>query len=324
MPSSRIPSDENIKTNVMVRAAWLYYMENMTQQEIAERLGISRIKVMRILKEAREQDIVEIKVHSPLTGNLIMESDLRSLYHLTDVYITMEADEGEALSRILTLAAAQILEQRLRPGLRVGVGLGRTTSYLPEYFVPSSQVACTFVTLAGGLSSKETLEDNYVTIIQLAKKSGGDARYIYAPFLVSNKEIRDALLHDEVVNAVLEEARKSDVAIFSIGTPDDFSLLHQYNLITIHELAEMRRAGAVGDALGRFFDNKGQEILTNFNERVIGLSINELRRIPTRILVAGGPKKYPAIQGALSGEIPNILVTDAGTARYLLKGSKST
>jgi len=89
-------------------------------------------------------------------------------------------------------------------------------------------------------------------------------------------------------------------------------------------LAEMRRAGAVGDALGRFFDNKGQEILTNFNERVIGLSINELRRIPTRILVAGGPKKYPAIQGALSGEIPNILVTDAGTARYLLKGSKST
>ncbi len=307
------------KTEALVRAAWLYFMENMTQQEIAERLGISRIKVVRLLKEAREQGVVEIKVHSPITEHLILEGHLRSLFHLADVVVTSREKEGEPLYKMLSWTAAQILEQRLQPGMRIGIGIGRTTSHLPESFAPGKQVDCTFIALAGGLSSRETVEDSYETLLKLARQSGGNAKYIYAPFLVSNSEIRDALIHDNSVGASLEQARNSDLAIFSVGTPDDFALLHQYNLMTAEELSELRSLGAVGDALGRFYDVNGHEIITTFRDRVIGITIDELRTIPTRILVAGGQKKYSAILAALKGELATILVTDAETALWLLE-----
>jgi DNA-binding transcriptional regulator LsrR (DeoR family) len=297
-------------------------MENLTQQEISERLGISRIKVVRMLKEAREQGIVEIKVQTPVNGDLLLEGELRKLYRLTDAYVIPETEEGEQLARMLTRTAAQLLEQRLCPGLKVGIGLGRTTAYLPEYFNPGRQEDCTFISLAGGLNSRETVEDNFSTLIGLAKSSGGEARYIYAPFVVSNKETRDALMHDEVIISTLDLARKADLAIFSVGTPDDFALLHQYNLITDDELVEMRSSGALGDALGRFYDRSGQEIFTNFNDRVIGLTISELKKIPTRILVAGGAKKYQAILAAIEGNIANVLVTDIKTAESLIKAAK--
>jgi len=306
----------------MIRTAWLYYIEDMTQQEIAERLGISRIKVVRLIKEAREQGIVEIQVHNAITEYLKIETNLRSLFHLKDVVVTSREEEGEPLYKMLTWTAAKVLEQRMRPGINVGIGIGRTTSHLPKSFAPNKQVDCTFISLAGGLTSPQTVDDSYETIIKLARLAGGSAKYVYAPFLVSSSEIRAALLQDEAISGTLEQARNADVAIFSVGTPDDFALLHQYNFMTAEELSELRSLGAVGDALGRFYDKNGQEILTSSRDRVIGLTIDDLRAIPTRILVAGGAKKYQAILAALIGEIANVLVTDIRTAELLINHFK--
>lgn len=315
-------SDETDKSEFVVRAAWLYYIENMTQQEIAECLGVSRIKVVRLIKKARETGIVEIKVQSPITKNIILETELRSLFHLTNVVVSLPEEEGEPLNKVLAWTATQILEQRLKPGIQIGVGIGRTTSYLPDFFAPRKQVKCTFVSLAGGLNSRENIEDSYETILKLASLSGGDGKYIFAPFLVSNANIRDTVLQDKVVESAIELAKNADLAIFSVGTPDDFALLHQYNLITTEEMSEIRSLGAVGDALGRFFDNNGKEIITGFRDRVIGLTIDELSAIPVRILVAGGPKKFEAVLAALVGNIATILVTDIQTAEWLIRHAK--
>jgi DNA-binding transcriptional regulator LsrR (DeoR family) len=317
-----ISSNEPDKSEVVVRAAWLYFMENMTQQEIADCLGISRIKVVRLIKEAREKGIVEIKVQSPITENLKLEGKLRSLFQLTNVVVTLPEEEGDLLNKVLAWSASQILEERARPGVQIGIGIGRTTSHLPDFFAPSRQIDCTFVSMAGGLSSRGNIEDSYATILKLARLSGGTAKYIYAPFLVSSSDIRKALLQDEAVEGVIEQAKKSDIAVFSVGTPDDFALLHQYNLITAEEISEIREKGAVGDALGRFFNKWGEEIITSFRDRVVGLTIEELRAIPVRILVAGGPKKYEAILAAMAGKMTNILVTDIGTAKWLITHSK--
>jgi DNA-binding transcriptional regulator LsrR (DeoR family) len=329
-PSSKNPSYSSIinssdgayKSEIMVRAAWLYYIENMTQQEIAETMGISRVKVVRLIKEAREKDIVEIKVQSPITENLKLESRVRSLYHLTNVIVTLNEEQGDPLYKVLAWTASQILEQYIKPGFKIGIGIGRTTSHLPEFFAPSAQADCTFISLAGGLNSQENIEDSYETILKLASMSGGTAKYIYAPFLVSNPDIRDAILQDEAVSSVIKQAKQTELAIFSVGTPDKFALLHQYNLISFEEMTEIRNRGALGDALGRFFDEKGQEIMTRFRDRVIGLTIDELRAIPNRLLVAGGQNKYRAIRAALVGKIANILVTDIGTAEWLIKFAK--
>lgn len=312
-------SEGTNKSEIMVRAAWMYFMESMTQQEIAEHLGISRIKVVRLIQEAREQGIVEIKVNSTITEYLKLESDLRELYNLTEVVVTSREEEGELPYTKLASTAARILEQRLRPGIKVGIGNGRTISHLPEGFAPSKQVDCTFISLSGGLSSGETIDHSFETIFKLASMYGGNARYIYAPFLVSNSDIRDALVQDKAIVSAIEQAKNTDLAIFSVGIPDEFALLHQFNLITDEELTELRARGAVGDALGRFYDETGQEINTSYHERVIGLTIDELRTIPDRILVAGRSKKNKAIKAALIGKLANILVTDADTAQWLLE-----
>lgn len=311
--------DELDRSGIVVRTAWLYYIENMTQAEIAECLGISRIKVVRLLKEAREKGIIEIKVQTPMTENLKLEGQLRSLYRLTNVVVTPPEDEGEPLNKVLAWAAAQILEQRLRPGMKIGVGLGRTTSHLPDFFAPSKLTECTFIPLAGGLNSQESYARSHETLFKLSTSSGGIAKFIYAPFLVSNSNIRDAIVQDRAVESVIEQAKNSDLAVFSVGTPDDFALLHQFNLITSEEMSEIRSMGALGDVLGRFFDASGKEIMTAYRDRVIGLTIDELRAIPDRILVAGGRKKYKAIHAALVGKIATILVTDILTADYLTK-----
>lgn len=314
--------EEANKSEVVVRAAWLYFVENMTQEEIARCLGISRIKVVRLIKAAREMGIVEIKVQSPITENLRLEGEIRSLHQLTEVVVTLPEEEGEPLNKVLAWAAAQILEQRLRPGIKIGVGLGRTTSYLPDFFTPHKHMDCTFISLAGGLNSRERIDSSNETLLKLSKLSGGAAKYIYAPFLVSSANIRAAIMQDKAVESVIEQAKKTDLAIFSVGTPDNFALLHQFNLITTEEMAEIRSMGALGDVIGRFFDRSGQEIVTSYNDRVIGLTIDELRAVPDRILVAGGPKKHAAILAALVGKVANILVTDIGTARWLIENAR--
>ena len=316
------PSDKTEKSELIVRAAWLYFIENLTQQEIAECLGISRVKVVRLIKEAREKGIVEIKIQSPISENLLLEGEVRSLYHLTNVVTTLPEEEEEPLYKVLAWTACQILEQRMKPGIKIGIGIGRTTSYLSDFFAPYKQADCTFISLAGGLTSREIVDDSYETLFKLAKLSGGDAKYIYAPFLVSNSEIRDAMLQDKAVEDVLNQARNTEIAIFSVGIPDDFALLHQYNLITDEELSGILGLGAVGDVLGRFFNESGKEIFTGYRDRVIGLTIDELLAIPVRILVAGGAKKHRAIQAALIGRIANILVTDVTTAKWLLNNTK--
>ena len=310
--------EEVDKPEIVVRAAWLYFVENMTQEEIARCLGISRIKVVRLIKEARQKGIVEIKVQSPISENLRLEGEIRSLYRLKEVVITLPEEEGEALNKVLAWAAAQILEQRLKPGIKIGVGLGRTTSYLPDFFNPRKRMDSTFVSLAGGLNGRENIDGSNETLLKLSQLSRGSVKYLYAPFLVSSASIRAAIMQDNAVESMIELAKNANLAIFSVGTPDNFALLHQYNLITSEEMAEIRALGAVGDVIGRFFDRSGQEIITSYRERVIGLSIEELLSIPDRILVAGGPKKHQAILAALIGKIANILVTDIGTAEWLI------
>jgi deoxyribonucleoside regulator len=315
--------DDANQTDLLVRTAWLYFIENLTQDEIARDLGISRIKVVRMIKEARERGIVEIKVQSAITKNLKLESELRSIYQLTHVVVTLPEQEGDLLNKVLACSAAQLLGQRLKPGIRIGVGIGRTTYHLTDFFAPPHPIECTFISLAGGFIVRGSFEDSYETILTLSRLAGGKAQFIYAPFLVTSAEIREAVLQDKVVESVFNQARQADLAIFSVGIPDDFALLHQYNLITSEEMADIRSQGALGDALGRFFNENGEEILTSYRDRVIGLTINELRAIPMRILVAGGQKKYQAIRAALAGKIANMLVTDIRTAEWLVENVNS-
>ncbi len=145
------PTSDELKTELIARIAWMYYEENQTHQQIARRLGIPRIKVTRLISQARARGIVEVTVHSDKVPYFHLERDLRQQYSLAEAIVTIEANEGEPLYRVLAKAAAQALEQRLTPESIVGVGIGHTLSYLPEFLHLPHSISSTFTTLTGGL-----------------------------------------------------------------------------------------------------------------------------------------------------------------------------
>lgn len=316
--SGKNTDTESLEMEMLIRAVWMYYIEDQTQQQISEHLGVSRIKVTRLIQEARKKHVVEITIHSPMTIYLSMEHDLRQCYGLQDVIVTTDAEEGEALFRVLAKAAAQLLEQRLRPGMKIGLGLGHTIGYVPEFFRPGKQVECTFVSLTGGTSNSSFRDDNYSSLLRVAEAVGGKVQYIHAPAAVSSAEIKAALISDEAIREDLNFARHCDMAMLSVGSMVEPVSLHQYGLLDDEDVRQLRRLGAVGDAIGQFYDEFGQEVPANFKDRMIGLDIHDLRSIPLTVVVAGGTRKYQAILAALRGKIANILITDCKTAQWLL------
>jgi len=305
----------------MTRATWMYFQEGLTQQQTADRLGLSRIKVARLISAARKKGIVRITIDSSLAPYLELEQKLREVYGLVEAIVTTEAPEGEALHRILAQAGANLLSRRMHPGITVGIGHGRTLSWIPTFFHPPACPGCTFITLVG-MTGGDVRRDiplrSYSLCQDLADEAGGRAEFILAPAAVSNGEIKESLLRDTAIGQSLKLARHCQLAVIGVGPAADQGLFFKAGYMNQRDLKEIEASCAVGEALGSFFNERGQEIPTGFSSRLIAISLAEFREIPTTVIVAGGARKIPAIRGALVGRLAKILVTDAATARGLV------
>lgn len=301
------------------RVAKLYYEVELTQQEIAEKLGISRIKVHRILNEARELGVVEVVIHAPEDGHLIdLEHQLVLRYNLRDALVVPETLNGETHYQTLARGAAAWLEANLAPGMRIGLGLGRTISHLPLFFNPANKVNCIFTEVVGGSSENTGGIAKYNVTSKMAELAGGRAEMLYAPNMVTNRELQRRLISEPAIAEALARARKSDIIMQSIGTVDETAILLVENRISQEELQQIQNAGAVGDALGHYYDQAGQPVATLLDERVIGLGLADIQKVPWSVLVAGGIEKHKGLRGALLGGFFNMVVTDCESASFLV------
>jgi deoxyribonucleoside regulator len=302
-----------------VKIAKLYYEGNLTQQEIARLLGLSRIKVHRTLTQAKDLGIVEIKIHAPINGDLIeQEHQLMLQFGLRDALVVPAPAEQEPIYDNLAEGAARWLASKLEPGIRVGLGLGRTISHTPRFFSVSSQVECFFTEVVGGALENSGGIAKYNVTSKLAEIAGGRAELLYAPSLVSSPELRQSLISEPAVADALERARRCDIVLQSVGTVDETAILYVEDRITLQDVHSLQASGAVGDALGHYFDANGDPVSTFLDDRVIGLGLDDLKRIPWSVVVAGGHEKQQVIQAALQGGYFNVLITDTDTAAYLL------
>ena len=309
-------------TDLMTRVAWMYYKQEKTQQEIADRLGLSRIKVLRLLKEAREIGIVHIEIRTSHTNLLVMEEKLRDIFSLNDVVLIEEINEEEVPYHGLAAATASYLQDFLKDGMLVGIGMCRTLYLTAQYVAPDSKIDCTFISLTGGLTQVPNGYENQNIILNIANAFSAKAIYMMAPFVVSNPSIKQALQHEDTIQNILDNAKRCDVAVTSLGSIDAQSSIFQYTQSGISDLQEIKAKGGKGDVLGRFFNENGQELDVALRNRTIGINIQDFLGIPTRIIVAGGALKRDAIMGALRGSIPTVLISDEHTAAWLLKKSQ--
>jgi len=314
------PADNQMR--LIAKVARMYHERGIRQGEIAERLHISQPRVSRLLKKAADVGIVRTTVVLPPGIFTDLEELLERKFGLRQaVVVDVEGDEREIISGLAS-AAAEYLRATLIGRDTVGVSswsasLLATVDSLGPF---KNQVVDSVVQLVGGLGDPkvEVLAAHLITA--LARDTGADAVFLPAPGVLASTEAHEALMNDPAVGQVKDVWRRLTLALLGIGAVEPSDLLKQSgNVLTDVELKHLEDAGAVGDVCQRFFDPEGSPIDTDFNARVVGISREELMKVPRRVGVAGGERKYRAIRGAILGEWVNVLITDTHTARRLLE-----
>ena len=298
------------------RAAWYYYHDGLTQNEIGERLGISRVKVSRILERGRRLGLIEVRVNSPEEGCFALETALGKTFGLCDVRVIPELPGTDPIDRI-SQCAAQFLMSRLHEADLLAVGWGEmVVRVLQRLTRKMSILDASVVSLTGGVSAyMEGIGNGAAT---------ATVHLTPAPLVVSTQEIRDILSKEKSVQDILSMAITANFALVGIGASNKNASLVRSGYVTQSEMELYRRQGAVGDILGNFFDIDGNVIDMPLHDRIIGTNLAALKDIPHVIGAAVGETKIEAILGAIRGKHINTLLTDEPTAAELIKGRNAT
>lgn len=310
---------------LMTRVAGLYYDDGVRQPEIARRLRLSQPKVSRLLKQAHETGIVRISVRPASGTNPELERAIESSYDLHQVEVVdISRDDDEAAVRELGAAAAFHLENTVRSGDVIGVSSWSATLLaMVDAMHPVNGVRDTQVVQILGGGGDPAAEGHATHLVRrMADLLHGEGTFLPAPSSVGSKASRDVLLEDPFVRRAMSLFDDLDVALVGIGGQEPSGLLTSSgNVFSREELQTVRAAGGIGDIGLRFLCGDGAPVASTLDERVIGIELEQLRRVPRAIGVAGGPGKTIAIRAALLGGWINCLITDRHTGQRLLEAS---
>ena len=299
------------------RVASLHYTHGLTHQKIADLLGLSRVQVTRMLAKAVREGIVEIRVHSDESIFPDLQIALAEKFGLKQVWVSPGFDDEEKNMESLGAVAAQCLISLLKPKDVVAVGLSVTLEHMIPH-LPKIQSGAVFVPALGSRPGGAVSVNPHEIASELADKLGGFTRHLPAPFVMASKESADMMRREPDVSATLELARQASMGLYGLGGTQQGSGPLIEAIAPSGELEKLTKKGAVGDISGIYFDSEGKYVPSSIEKRIIGLSLEEILAIPSRLIVAGGEKKLDAIAAASKSGIVTDLVTDQRTAESLL------
>ncbi|MBU1175450.1 MAG: sugar-binding transcriptional regulator [Alphaproteobacteria bacterium] len=308
-----LPTDVD-EVEQITRAAWHYYNDGLTQNQIADMLGVSRIKVSRLLEKGRQSGLIELRINSPHAGCLTLQNELVSAFGLVDSRVVPDASDMAVVPRV-GRAAASYLVQKLEQDDLLAIGWGETTTMALRYTAPVfPQANIALVSLTGGVSA-------YIGTTGLFGPQN-NAHLIPTPLRVSSIELAEMLRREPYVRHVLDMAATARMALIGVGAVSSSATLVRYGYCTSAEIDLYARRGAVGDILGYFYDADGEILDLDLHKHVVAVPPDDLRKIPNLAAAAAGSHKVDAILGLLRGRLANILVTDQATAEALLRRAR--
>lgn len=312
-------------STLLYKIAVSYYEDGLTQDQIGKRFGLSRIKVSRLLQQARQSRVVQITIAPPTGSFGDLERKLERAYGLDEVVITAtEGAEQEDVVPRLGAAAAAYLARCLGDQQVLDLSWGTTLLATIDALAAQNLPDLRIVQMIGGLGRLESETYGADLTMRMAQTLGARMRLLPAPGIVASKLVRDALLQDGNIADTLELAARADLAVVGIGTPQTGAVVLQAGILTQAELGELHSLGAVGDIALRFFDSDGRSVEHPINDRIIGLDLGQIKRIPRVIGVAGGNGKFSVVRGAVRGHLISVLITDEITATRLLAETQTT
>jgi DNA-binding transcriptional regulator LsrR (DeoR family) len=303
------------EAHLQARVAWYYYLGGMTQQEIASRLGLTRLRVNRIVGQVRAEGLVRIEVNLPLADCVALEERLKGRYSLDDVMVVPTIPDPDIQQQMIGEAAGAMLDSLLQDGMGLGVGWGRTLRAAARRLTARRLAGSWVTALMGGLT-RGSGTNTFEVATEFARVLGAECYYVAAPIYCPSPESRSTLLTHYGLAEVMRRAREGHIALVSAGDLTSRSLLASTSIVS-ENLASLREAGAVGDLLGSYLDQDGRVIDHPLNRRVMALSLAELKEYPTSILASGGEHKLAVVRAVLNAGYVRRLVTDEAVAQAL-------
>lgn len=311
--------------SLSIRAAWLAYVGGKTQEQIAERLGVSRIKAQRLIAAATQSGLVKFFIEGVPAECIALEESLVKTFGLkrctvvpaTESDTAAVTDDSVGAIASLAVAAARNLTRVLESGQvrTVGVGHGRTLAAMVERLPAMSQQSTRFVSLLGSLT-RRSAANPFDVIAKLAERTGGECYFMPVPFLADSQADAQVLRVQRGVQHVLGLVRECQLCVVGVGELGPNTQLLRTNSVTAEELQALHRAGAVGEIAGCFVAANGQPVDCDMNERAVGASLDDLRGRDV-LVVAGGKDKADAIRAVLNTGLITELIVDESAAQLL-------
>lgn len=298
--------------------AYLYYYADMNQSDIADRLFLSRSTVSRLIKKARQNGVVELKINEPWERDLPVEDELKTQFSIDGVRVIRipEGADGETVLNLLSQMTAYYISCNVQKHSVVGISWGNTISHVCNAIVTTQNIPMTVVPIMGTMTYPETNPESVKLNQRFARVYGGRFFPLEAPLFAASREELFRLQQDPAIMDVIATARNADLIITSVGSIEDRSW---DRVLGLDRLAKLKEIGCVGHIGGHFYDLGGLEIDGAYKELHMGLTLEEIKANSNVICVAGTPKKAEAVFGALRGRMINTLITTLPLAKRLME-----
>lgn len=299
------------------RVAYYYYKEGATQEQIADRMKMSRQRVNRILQACLEKGIVEISIKNLDAIHLELEGRLKQRYGLLDIRVVDNGTE-EDIYRDLGIAAGQYLAAILQDGDTIGFTRGRTLAAMAKHMPAVHKKDLTVVQMMGSRNQEHPNTAANEIVHNFSNKLGAKHSMLFAPIFVSSAELKRSLQADPIFSESYQMIKSCNISVAGIGTAESISFFASMTGDQQADLVEIRAGRQVTGEVGtHLFDQYGEQISNRYRDRIIAAELPDYLQIPVRIGVAGLPKKISAIHAAMLGKYINVLITDTNTAKKL-------
>jgi DNA-binding transcriptional regulator LsrR (DeoR family) len=330
---SKRSSDEGIcmaqidRIRLMTKVARMYYSQGIQQTEITDRLNIHQSTVSRLLKKAHELGIVRISVNAQSGIHSEIEEELESRFNLKQAIVVDSIGNDESqIARDLGAAGAYFLELAAKPGEVIGISSWSASllEMIKAMHPAKNRTGTKVVQILGGVGNPAAQTHATHLAERLAHLIGGSAILLPVPCVTTSIDARKVLVRETYVRAAMDLFNQVDTVLVGIGAVEPSRLLASSgNVFSTQELNRLRKQGAVGDICLQFFNAEGVPVHSELSERIIGITLSQIRKAKRVIALAGGKRKVEAVLGALNGGWINILITDQWTAKAVLSSSSS-
>jgi DNA-binding transcriptional regulator LsrR (DeoR family) len=315
-----MPKDAPNDSDAFVtEVCWHYFINEMTQAEIAEALGVTRLRVNQAIQRAKQSGMVKVQIESPFLPRLELQQELRARFGLEDAIVAAANPQDYDYHRPAGAALASYLMDsfKSKSWKKIGVSWGMTLQAAINRMAQQSCPDLEIISMIGGTSQGAQF-NSFGIASGFAERLGAKYSLLAAPVFLSEGVDLELFLSQALFQTHFAKFRELDAAILTASNLSTLSYLISTGLPDEIKAADLTAAGVVGDVVGRFLDKDGDVVSNALDGRTIGIDLATLRSIPDRILAAAGHHKVDIILAALRRGIANTLVTDDVTARLLL------